>query len=183
MVEQMTANWHHSRITIVTGDIASLEVDAVVNAANSRLAGGSGVDGAIHQAAGYDQLQAVCREIGGCPTGEVRVTSGFNLPAKYIFHAVGPVWRGGHGDEEKLLSSCYSNALALAQQYGVKTIAFPAISCGVYGYPPEQAVPCAVATVLDCLPLSPAVEKVVFCCFSADMAQRYQQVLTPLISA
>ncbi|MCK9503810.1 MAG: macro domain-containing protein [Porticoccaceae bacterium] len=126
-------------------------------------------------------MQTACREIGGCPTGEVRVTSGFNLPAKYIFHAVGPVWRGGHGDEKKLLSSCYSNALALAQQCGVKTIAFPAISCGVYGYPPEQAVPCALATVLDCLPRSPTVKSVIFCCFSDDMAQRYQQVLASLI--
>jgi len=170
-------NSHQTQITVVTGDITTLDVEAIVNAANSRLAGGGGVDGAIHRAAGYDQLQAVCREIGGCPTGEVRVTPGFNLASKYIFHAVGPIWRGGNYGEEQLLAACYKNALILAQQYNVKSIAFPAISCGVYGYPVEKAVPCAFDAVVQQLPEAPVLEKVIFCCFSDEIFQQYQQLL------
>jgi Predicted phosphatase homologous to the C-terminal domain of histone macroH2A1 len=169
-------------LSVIEGDITGLQVDAVVNAANERLAGGGGVDGAIHRAAGYDQLQAACRALGGCPTGQVKVTPGFNLPAKYIFHAVGPVWRGGDHNEEALLASCYRNALRLAEDYGISSIAFPAISCGVYGYPVRQAVHCAVSTVVQYLqelslrqgarPIgAPAGIQVIFCCFSGDVAQ------------
>lgn len=162
-------------IEVHQGDITTLEVDAVVNAANSQLAGGGGVDGAIHRAAGFEQLQAACRAIGGCPTGEVRVTPGFDLLAKYIIHAVGPVWRGGDKGEEKLLRACYRNALEAADARQLCSVAFPAISCGVYGYPLSEACECAVDEVLktDC----DYVEKIVFCCFSVDMAECYRRQL------
>ena len=173
----MTANSIRERISVHTGDITALQVDAVVNAANDRLAGGGGVDGAIHRAAGYQQLQAACRKLGGCATGQVRVTPGFALPAKYIFHAVGPVWQGGDHGEQQLLASCYRNALTIAGDYGVQSIAFPAISCGVYGYPVDKAVQCAVDTVVDQLRRSPGIEQVIFCCFSDDMARHYQHYL------
>ncbi|HLS97327.1 MAG: O-acetyl-ADP-ribose deacetylase [Porticoccaceae bacterium] len=164
-------------LDVVEGDITRLAVDAVVNAANSRLAGGGGVDGAIHRAAGHDRLQAACRAIGHCPTGEVRVTPGFDLPARYIFHAVGPVWHGGQRGEAALLASCYQNALRLAGEYGVRTLAFPAISCGVYGYPPELAVPCALDAVLPFTAPPTVLERIVFCCFSPDMAALYRDAL------
>lgn len=166
-----------NRLEIYTGDITRLRVDAIVNAANTGLAGGGGVDGAIHHAAGGEQLQAACRAIGGCPTGEVRVTPGFNLPAKYIFHAVGPIWRGGGNREAELLASCYRNALLLTSQYQIASIAFPAISCGVYGYPLEQAAACAVQTVAANLPALEHLRRVVFCCFDSAMAERYRQQL------
>lgn len=162
------------RVSIHVGDITLVETDAIVNAANSKLAGGGGVDGAIHRAAGYQQLQAACRDIGGCPTGEVRVTPGFNLSAKYIFHAVGPVWQGGKAGEPELLAACYRNSLALACDYGVKSIAFPAISCGVYGYPLAEAVACAVGTVAQHLRQQSCPEQVIFCCFDQIMAQLYR---------
>lgn len=163
-----------TRLTVIEGDITALDVDAVVNAANTRLAGGGGVDGAIHRAANPAKLQQACREIGGCPTGEVRVTPGFDLPARYIFHAVGPVWRGGDQGEPELLASCYRNALTLAEKHQVRSIAFPAISCGVCGYPLDQAVECALATVAGELTRLSHLEEVLFCCFSPDMAQRYR---------
>lgn len=166
-----------TKLLVVEGDITVLAVDAVVNAANSRLAGGGGVDGAIHRAAGEQALQAACRAIGHCPAGEVRVTAGFALPARYIFHAVGPVWRGGDQGEEQLLASCYRRALQLAGDYDLGSIAFPAISCGVYGYPVDKAVQCAVDTVVDQLRRSPGIEQVIFCCFSDDMARHYQHYL------
>jgi O-acetyl-ADP-ribose deacetylase len=168
------------KLEIYVGDITTLAVDAVVNAANDRLAGGGGVDGAIHRAAGHAQLQAACRELGGCPTGQVKVTSGFDLPAKYIFHAVGPVWRGGEAGEPELLASCYRRALDLAVEYGVNSLAFPAISCGVYCYPLKQAVNCAVETVVQALRDDPAksnIKRVIFCCFGEDMAALYREKL------
>lgn len=168
------------RLQVHTGDITALAVDAIVNAANSRLAGGGGVDGAIHRAAGYEVLQAACRKLGGCPTGEVRVTPGFNLPAKYIFHAVGPVWQGGDQGEEELLASCYRNSLRLACQHRASTLAFPAISCGVYGYPVEKAVACALAAVVKHLLLNSCPDKVIFCCFSEDMSGLYHQHIAKL---
>lgn len=162
------------RLEVYTGDITGLQVDAIVNAANSRLAGGGGVDGAIHRAAGSEQLKAACRAIGSCPTGEVRVTPGFNLAAKYIFHAVGPIWRGGGNGEAELLAACYRNALLLTSQCRIASIAFPAISCGVFGYPLEQAVACAVETVAANLPTCEHLQRVIFCCYDSPMAERYR---------
>jgi O-acetyl-ADP-ribose deacetylase (regulator of RNase III) len=165
-------------IEVFQGDITALNVDAVVNAANSALAGGGGVDGAIHRAAGYEQLQAICRKLGGCQTGQVKVTPGFNLPAQYIFHAVGPIWRGGQQGEPEFLASCYRQAMIRAKDYNLSSIAFPAISCGVYGYPVDEAVTIAVDTVRAFLPES-GLDKVIFCCFSSDMSARYKRLLTP----
>jgi len=166
-----------SHIKVVVGDITQLSVDAVVNAANTHLAGGGGVDGAIHRAAGYEQLQAACRELGGCPTGEVVVTPAFNLPATYIFHAVGPVWRGGERGEPEQLANCYRRAMSLAKERQLKSIAFPAISCGIYGYPPEQATAIAVAEVQRAAAQNPFLESVIFCCFDETMADLYRHCL------
>ena len=135
------------RLEAVCGDITAERVDAVVNAANRYLRGGGGVDGAIHRAAGADQLQAACRAIGECPPGQAVVTDGFALAARYIIHTVGPVWRGGHEGEAEILASCYRNALAVAGEIGARSVAFPAISTGVYGYPPDEAAVVAVTTV------------------------------------
>ena len=135
------------RLEAVRGDITRQHVDAVVNAANSGLRGGGGVDGAIHRAAGADRLHAACRAIGGCPPGQAVVTDGFDLPARYIIHTVGPVWRGGTSGEPETLASCYRSALAVADEVGARSVAFSAISTGVYGYPPDQAAEIAVGTV------------------------------------
>lgn len=164
-------------IEVIEGDITALRVDAIVNAANERLAGGGGVDGAIHRAAGQRELQAACRAIGGCPTGEVRLTPGFRLPAGAIIHAVGPVWHGGGAGEEALLASCYRNAMALAAEQGFASLAFPAISCGVYGFPAARAVPIAVREVRAALARPTPVERVIFCCFDAAMAELYRREL------
>lgn len=164
-------------IEVIEGDITALRVDAIVNAANERLAGGGGVDGAIHRAAGQRELQAACRAIGGCPTGEVRLTPGFRLPARAIIHAVGPVWRGGGAGEEAQLASCYRNAMALAAEQGFASLAFPAISCGVYGFPAARAVPIAVREVRAALARPTPVERVIFCCFDAAMAELYRREL------
>ena len=137
------------RMTVVQGDITKQDVDAIVNAANERLRGGGGVDGAIHRAAGPELLEA-CIQIGGCPTGEARLTKGYCLPARYVIHTVGPIWHGGDQGEPELLASCYRNALELAAAKGVKTIAFPGISTGIYGYPLEAATRLAITTVADC---------------------------------
>lgn len=163
-------------IDVVEGDITHLAVDVIVNAANRTLLGGGGVDGAIHAAAG-PQLLAACRTLGGCETGEAKITPGFNLPAPYVIHTVGPVWQGGRTNEAALLANCYHNSLRLAVQYRCRSIAFPAISCGVYGYPPEEAVPRAVQAVREFCGEATSLEQVSFVCFSGDLARRYRDEL------
>jgi len=155
------------RIEIIEGDITTLTVDVIVNAANEALAPGGGVCGAIHKAAGPTLAEA-CAELGGCDTGEAKITDGFALPAKHVIHTVGPVWGGGERGEGELLANCYRNALSLAAAHGLKSIAFPAISTGIFGFPPDRAALIAVRTVRETLPDVPEVERVVFCCFGAD---------------
>jgi O-acetyl-ADP-ribose deacetylase (regulator of RNase III) len=152
------------RMEAVQADITKMKVDAIVNAANSSLLGGGGVDGAIHRAAG-PELVAECATLGGCATGEAKITRGYRLPAKHVIHAVGPVWRGGAHGEEKLLADCYRNSLRIAAEQGLKTVAFPAISTGVYRFPPERACRIAVEAVREFLAGHPAIEKVSFVCF------------------
>lgn len=164
------------RIAVVRGDITELDVDAIVNAANSGLRGGGGVDGAIHSAAGPELLQA-CQAIGGCPTGEVRVTPGFRLKAKHVIHAVGPVWQGGRNGEPELLASAYRAALEAAERLRARTSAFPAISTGVYGYPLEAATMIAVETVRAFLHEHLTPERVIFCCFSERAEAAYRRAL------
>jgi O-acetyl-ADP-ribose deacetylase len=164
------------------GDITRLAVDAIVNAAKESLLGGGGVDGAIHRAAGPGLL-AECRTIGGCPTGEARITGGHRLLARHVIHTVGPVWQGGKAGEDALLRSCYRNALLLARQHGVRSIAFPAISTGVYRFPLERAARIAVDTVAAALAEAPEIERVIFCCFGAEVADVYRSLLASRPSA
>jgi O-acetyl-ADP-ribose deacetylase len=167
----------NSRIRVLQTDITTLAVDAIVNAANSTLLGGGGVDGAIHRAAG-PRLLAECRTLGGCPTGEARITKGYNLPARHVIHTVGPVWHGGNDGEDDDLANCYRNSLALASQQGLKTIAFPAISTGVYGFPLDRATKIAVREVHTFLEAHPEIEQVTFACFSCEAAALYEKELT-----
>lgn len=162
-----------TRMTVVQGDITRLSVDAVVNAANESLLGGGGVDGAIHRAAGPELLEH-CRKLGGCPTGGARITPGFRMAARHIIHTVGPVWQGGEADEDALLASCYRSSLALAEENGARTLAFPAISTGAYSFPADRAVKIAIKTVTDCLSGTEAIDLVVFCCFDSRTTALYE---------
>ena len=159
----------------VRGDITKLEVDAIVNAANTSLLGGGGVDGAIHRAAGGELLRA-CEKLGGCATGDAKATPGFQLPATWIFHAVGPVWAGGGRGEDEKLAGCYRRSMELAREHGVQTLAFPAISTGIYHFPRQRAAEIAVRTTRS-LADSSGVKRVIFCCFDAATEEIYQQLL------
>ena len=165
---------------VVRGDITKLKVDAIVNAANTSLLGGGGVDGAIHRAAGPELLE-FNRKLGGCQTGEAKISPGFNLPAKYIIHTVGPVWNGGNNNEDNLLSNCYKNSLKLALENKIKTIAFPAISTGVYRFPIERATKIAIEEVRKFLDKNDLIEKVIFVCFDEETYSVYQRTVNQLV--
>jgi O-acetyl-ADP-ribose deacetylase (regulator of RNase III) len=165
-----------TRMQVIQADITTLHVDAIVNAANQSLLGGGGVDGAIHRAAG-PELLAECRTLNGCPTGQAKITKGYRLPAKFVIHTVGPVWNGGGSGEDELLAGCYRNSLALAVANGVRGIAFPAISTGIYRFPLARATDIAVATVREFLAGAPAIERVLFVCFNEAAAAEYRRAL------
>ncbi len=164
------------RISLIKDDITKLNVNAIVNAANSKLAGGGGVDGAIHRAAGTE-LAIACSLLNGCPTGDAKITQGFKLPAKYIIHTVGPVWRGGNSNERELLESCYKTSLDIAVQNNVSSIAFPNISTGIYGFPKKEAAELAIKTVVDFLNKNQLPEEVIFVCFDDDNYNIYNELL------
>jgi O-acetyl-ADP-ribose deacetylase len=164
------------KIEILRGDITKLEVDAIVNAANTTLLGGGGVDGAIHRAAG-PELLAECRALGGCRPGEAKMTRGYRLPARFVIHTVGPIWRGGKNDEARILANCYHNSLQLAVENEIKTMAFPAISCGAYGYPIEEAAHIAFKTTREFLAVSDEIERVIFVVWDEDVYEAYRRAL------
>src|ERR1700750_22382 len=164
-----------SRIEIIRGDITKIEVDAIVNAANTMLLGGGGVDGAIHRAAG-PELIAECRTLGGCEPGQAKITGAYGLPAGFVIHTVGPIWHGGKHNEERTLADCYRNSLKLAAENEIKTIAFPAISCGAYGYPIEEAAHIAFKTTLDFLTTNDEIKKVIFVVWGQDIYDVYRQI-------
>jgi len=166
----------NNRIEAAKGDITTIKVDAIVNAANSSLLGGGGVDGAIHRAAGPDLLKE-CRTLNDCKTGEAKITKGYNLSAKFVIHTVGPVWHGGNNNEDELLANCYKNSLKLAEENNIKTIAFPSISTGVYSFPFERACKIAIKTVKEFLENNSTIEKVIFVCFSEGDFEVYKRFL------
>jgi len=172
----MTNESVSDRITIIAGDITQQRVDAIVNAANTTLLGGGGVDGAIHRAAG-PELLAECRILGGCATSQAKITKGYKLPAKWVIHTVGPVWRDGNRSEDELLASCYRSCFALVEQHGIKTVAFPCISAGAYGFPMDRAARIAVRETKSFLERNQAVEKVILVCFGASALEIYEVVL------
>jgi O-acetyl-ADP-ribose deacetylase len=169
------------RIAVEQGDITRQRVDAIVNAANSSLLGGGGVDGAIHRAAG-PELVAECRTLGRCPTGEARITRGYRLPARHVIHTVGPVWRGGERGEPELLASCYRNSLDLAARHGLETVAFPAISTGIYGYPLEPATRIAITETARFLQAHAGIRQVTFVCFGDEAYRTYQRIVDEVLS-
>ena len=176
----LTAEIGDTLLDICVADITTLELDAIVNAANRSLLGGGGVDGAIHRAAG-PELLAECRTLGGCETGSTKITRGYRLKARHVIHAVGPVWNGGGSNEEGLLASCYRSALDLAAVHALTSIAYPAISTGIYGFPADLAARVAVGTVVSELAAAPrGMERVVFCCFSAESAEHHKTVFAEL---
>jgi len=166
------------RMEIVEGDITRLNVDAIVNAANESLLGGGGVDGAIHRAAG-PELLAECRTLGGCPTGEAKITNGYGLPARHVIHTVGPVWRGGGQKEDELLASCYRQSLEIAAAHDLETVAFPAISTGIFAFPADRAALIAVGTVKAHLSDNELPKKVIFCCFGKASAETHRAAMIP----
>ena len=165
-----------ARLEVIVADITSLSVDAIVNAANTSLLGGGGVDGAIHRAAGAELL-AECRTLHGCATGDAKITKGYRLPARHVIHAVGPVWSGGNRGEDEALASCYRRAIELCRTHRLASIAFPAISTGVYRFPADRAARIAVSTVVEVLAGAPVVERVIFCCFSNESAALHAQAM------
>jgi len=171
----------NDRIKVIEGDITTLEVDAIVNAANTTLLGGGGVDGTIHRVAG-PRLMEECRELNGCATGDAKITSGYDLPAKYVIHTVGPVWSGKdtHG-EDALLATCYLRSLQIAEKNNIRTIAFPAISTGVYHFPVERATRIAVAVVKTFLEKHPSIEQVIFTCFNQEVFEMYKRVVAEMV--
>ena len=176
----LVAEIGHTWLDVIVADITTLDVDAVVNAANNGLRGGGGVDGAIHRAAGPELLEA-CRKLNGCPTGSAKITPGFKLKARYVIHAVGPVWHGGIKNEEALLAGCYRTALDLAAEHRLTSIAYPAISTGVYRFPPDLAARIAVGTVASEIAAhARGMQRVVFCCFSAESAEHHKTAFAEL---
>ena len=165
-----------ARLEIIVADITTLRVDAIVNAANSSLLGGGGVDGAIHRAAGPGLLDE-CRKLGGCEAGGAKITSGYLLPARHVIHAVGPVWNNGTRGEDQTLASCYARVIELCQNHGLGSVAFPAISTGIYRFPADRAARIAVSTTLEALQAAPAISRVIFCCFSDESARLHAQAL------
>ena len=165
-----------ARLEVIVADITTLSVDAIVNAANSSLLGGGGVDGAIHRAAGPD-LVMECRMLHGCKTGNAKITKGYRLKAKHVIHTVGPVWNGGNRGEDDLLASCYRSSIELCRKHDLASVAFPAISTGIYRFPAERAAGIAVTTVVEALAIAPEMSTVIFCCFSADSARLHETAL------